>query len=50
VKGTEPAVTCGARRQGVPAAPGTVPAPPGTPPQASLPAEAPALPRDTGQR
>jgi penicillin-binding protein 1A len=52
VKGTEPAVTCGSRRQGVPAAPGTPPpaAPPGTPPQASLPAGLPALPRDAVER
>jgi penicillin-binding protein 1A len=52
VKGTEPAVTCGARRQGVPAAPGTLPPtpPPGTAPQAALPAESPVLPRDAVQR
>src|SRR5918996_2096729 len=53
VRGTEPAVACGPRRQGVPAAPGTLPpAPPtpGTPPQAALPAELPALPRDAVER
>jgi penicillin-binding protein 1A len=52
VRGTEPAVACGARRQGVPAAPGTLPPTPapGAPPQASLPAEPPVLPRDAVQR
>ncbi len=49
VKGTEPAVACGARRQGVPGAPGTVPPAgptPGTPPQAALPTEPLTLPRE----
>jgi penicillin-binding protein 1A len=52
VKGTEPAVTCGARRQGVPGAPGPPPAAPspGTPPQAALPAAPPALPREAIER
>ena len=54
VKGTEPAVGCGARRQGVPGAP-PEPAPPAVPPapasrgaapQAGLPTSPPALPRD----
>src|ERR687891_2779223 len=54
VRGTEPAVGCGARRQGVPGAP-PEPAPPAVPPapasrgaapQAGLPLSPPALPRD----
>jgi penicillin-binding protein 1A len=50
VKGTEPAVACGPRRQGVPAAPGAAPPAgptPGTPPQAALPTEPLTLPRET---
>src|SRR5919106_1310689 len=51
VKGTEPAVTCGARRQGVPAAPGVLPpTPTGAPPQAAVPAAPPALPREAVER
>jgi penicillin-binding protein 1A len=52
VKGTEPAVTCGARRQGVPAAPGMLPPtpPPGALPQATVPAAPPALPREAVER
>ena len=49
VKGTEPAVACGARRQGVPGAPGAAPPAgptPGAPPQAALPAEPLTLPRE----
>jgi len=50
VKGTEPAVACGARRQGVPGAPEAAPPAgptPGAPPQATLPAEPPlTLPRE----
>jgi penicillin-binding protein 1A len=53
VKGTEPAVACGARRQGVPAGPAS-PTPdgptPGGLPQASLPVPPPALPRDAVER
>ena len=48
VKGTEPAVACGARRQGVPGVPGAAPPAgqtPGAPPQAALPAEPLTLPR-----
>jgi hypothetical protein len=49
VKGTEPAVACGARRQGVPGAPGAAPPAgptPGAPPQTALPAEPLTLPRE----
>jgi hypothetical protein len=49
VKGTEPAVACGARRQGVPGLPGAAPPggpTPGAPPQATLPAQPLTLPRE----
>jgi penicillin-binding protein 1A len=49
VKGTEPAVACGARRQGVPGLPGAAPPggpTPGAPPQAALPAQPLTLPRE----
>ncbi len=49
VKGTEPEVACGARRQGVPGLPGAAPPggpTPGAPPQAALPAEPRTLPRE----
>ena len=49
VKGTEPAVGCGARRQGVPGAPGAAPPAgpaPAAPPQTALPAAPLTLPRE----
>ena len=48
VKGTEPAVACGARRQGVPGAPGAAPpaGPAAAPPQTALPAAPLTLPRE----